>query len=697
MRFQLAALLTLSGLVAVLGKSVELQSSDAENLYWVDLYDPNPNFGYLCGSDRATYSDDDCPFIDDPTWSATVSVDNCKERCNEMNKNWKRAEDPVPPCTSIAFDELASECALRRCKIFSVMIAENSSTHDEMGEKYDRYKNNKKEKKPIQDFFLNLFDPAGDSKCYPGEMLRRVTEREHHQNPGSYVCEFDGTSEYKTDLPNPGADNPDYRETLPPDYVWDSGLPTFDGCWEGMNDATMNDKYLTYTFSVRLDYKWQQHYLQYEEEFKRHGYDAGLESSIQIVFDQVSWLFRKQFQINLKYSRVALQNKDDSWPENPWRPGDAGNILFTGDWNGGGGLNQMCTSKDILVGTTLFVENEENPEYPLYDFNNAITLAHELMHHMGHGHNGVNMPDIMTGDGVLSYRRCNDPERPGQKKVCDYKSFLSFANVDQRQKYGVDMCNHIRSEQAQCCAVVEHMDVQSHSLLNMSAQSAKACVLEASLCPSGERCKYKGGGTDSGYDDNGGDYTCGDGYNFMMRERDELDPSVFNKASRDACMEALADMQSMGIDVRFDPNSCPIHLYDKPAGCYIMCSDDGDGLVGYFNENAYNYIENKYNDAEPLCISPSVTKAPTNAPDLPQTLIPTDQPQLTTTQPTKQPTKAPTNRGSCVDDSTFEKSSKNCDKFLKKKKKRSVNCLKKYKDNKLVEEFCPKLCKKEQW
>ena len=150
------------------------------------------------------------------------------------------------------------------------------------------------------------------------------------------------------------------------------------------------------------------------------------------------------------------------------------------------------------------------------------------------------------------------------------------------------------------------MDNQLHSLFNMSAQSAKVCVLEASLCPSGERCKYKGGGTDSGYDDNVGDYKCGDGYNFMMRERDKLDPSVFNKASRDACMEALADMQRMGIDVRFDPNSCPIHLYDKPVGCYIMCTDDGDKLVGYFNENAWIYIENKYNNAEPLCISPSV-------------------------------------------------------------------------------------------
>ena len=56
------------------------------------------------------------------------------------------------------------------------------------------------------------------------------------------------------------------------------------------------------------------------------------------------------------------------------------------------------------------------------------------------------------------------------------------------------------------------------------------------------------------------------GYENIMRERDGLDPSVFNQVSKDACMDALANMQDMDVNVRFDKNECPINLKDKPPG-----------------------------------------------------------------------------------------------------------------------------------
>jgi len=74
-----------------------------------------------------------------------------------------------------------------------------------------------------------------------------------------------------------------------------------------MDDAIQNNKYLTYSFAIRINYKWQQHYFMYEKEFRRHGYDNGVESSFHIMWDQVNWLFQNQFQVNLKLSRVVIQ------------------------------------------------------------------------------------------------------------------------------------------------------------------------------------------------------------------------------------------------------------------------------------------------------------------------------------------------------------------------------------------------------
>ena len=84
------------------------------------------------------------------------------------------------------------------------------------------------------------------------------------------------------------------------------------------------------------------------------------------------------------------------------------------------------------------------------------------------------------------------------------------------------------------------------------------------------------------------------------------------------------------------------------------------------------------------CYDPLASRAPSESPtDRAPSESPTDS------SPSTEP-----KRGPCDDDSTFKKSNKNCKKFLNKK--RSKNCLKKYKDQ-LVEDFCPSFCKKEQW
>ena len=98
------------------------------------------------------------------------------------------------------------------------------------------------------------------------------------------------------------------------------------------------------------------------------------------------------------------------------------------------------------------------------------------------------------------------------------------------------------------------------------------------------------------------------GYENIMRDRDGLDPSVFNQVSKDVCMDALANMQDMDINVCFDKNPCPINFKDKPPGYYITCNDSGE-MIGQFNEKSWNSIKNKWNDAEPLCANPSWTQS----------------------------------------------------------------------------------------
>eukprot|EP00581_Thalassiosira_minuscula_P033133 CAMPEP_0183764862 /NCGR_PEP_ID=MMETSP0739-20130205/10572_1 /TAXON_ID=385413 /ORGANISM="Thalassiosira miniscula, Strain CCMP1093" /LENGTH=66 /DNA_ID=CAMNT_0026003455 /DNA_START=171 /DNA_END=371 /DNA_ORIENTATION=+ len=66
-----------------------------------------------------------------------------------------------------------------------------------------------------------------------------------------------------------------------------------------------------------------------------------------------------------------------------------------------------------------------------------------------------------------------------------------------------------------------------------------------------------------------------------MRERDSEKPSNFNKASEDACRDALNDMQLMGIDVRIDDSIFSSYEFDKPAGCYLFCNREGGSLWSF--------------------------------------------------------------------------------------------------------------------
>lgn len=321
-----------------------------DNLYWLDLFKDGQ---YYIGTKYFTYSDDDCPW---DQWEEAQDVNECKDRCVQTNIDWDRTADPVPPCTSVSWDPSAKECALRKCLLFPLIIPEISGKHEIMAQKYPRY-NQTLTGSWIQDYTLNLFDssPSGDSKCLPGEKFRRIRQEEGHQSYGSYVCETDKAEIYETDLPRPNAENPDYRETLPVDFFWDKNPAIFEDCWEGMSDAINQGEFLNYWFAIRLDYEWQQHYFKFEHEFQRRGYD-GVNRSFELLLDQTKWLFQTQFQINLKVSQVVLQREDKTWPDNPWRPGDAGVMHFTGRYNGGGGRYNTCQVWEIIIGGEVFKE-----------------------------------------------------------------------------------------------------------------------------------------------------------------------------------------------------------------------------------------------------------------------------------------------------------------------------------------------------
>jgi len=133
-----------------------------------------------------------------------------------------------------------------------------------------------------------------------------------------------------------------------------------------------------------------------------------------------------------------------------------------------------------------------------------------------------------------------------------------------------------------------------------------------SLCPGGSPCKYKGGGIDWNWEANCNDVV----YENIRCERNRLEPSVFNQASKDACMDALVDMKDMVVNVCFDKNSRPINLKDKPPGVlyHLQRQWEDDWAI---QRKRLDSIKNKWNGAEPLCVNPSWTQSsiPTAVPN----------------------------------------------------------------------------------
>ena len=351
-------------------------SSYNDHLYWYDyfgrfIYGDEDDFDYKAATWAYTYSINDCPFTS--VWfPVTGGVDECKSKCMEENTNWDyQLIDPdtkttVPPsCTSISFDPINTECVLRRCELFPMISPEMSVRHTDMAvlfpQRYGGSNRSRDSRTLIQDYALHIFDdtsPLGDSRCpLPYETFRRIQPgaTDFNQNEGSFVCELDEViEEYDIDTRNKPLPFPNGS------MFFDRDPPVFENCWDGMNEAREADEYLTYWFAIEVKNDWKEHFYEFQEDFNRHGYYS-VEESVNIIWDNAKWIFQQQFQIDLRISRVVVQNDDGSYDSNPWWPGDAGLIRLSKAYCGGTGVSQTCTPKYMCVGDYIF--NKEKPGF----------------------------------------------------------------------------------------------------------------------------------------------------------------------------------------------------------------------------------------------------------------------------------------------------------------------------------------------
>jgi len=601
------------------------------DLYWYDLYAPfypYDGFIHLGATWEYTFSYEDCPLITE--WfeldgnvngndANAPGLVECKELCMERNVEWSGGPMSTPPCTSISIDPLSNECVLRQCDIFPMIPPEFSISHIDMTQVDPRYGGNRDrwEGTFIRDYFLNVFDTdptTGDSHCLRGETFHRIPPGEYdfHQTEGSFVCKYNGSmEEYPFDVSN-------MPIPIPIKYFFEPEPPVFDNCWQDAYDVASDDsddQYLTYWFAINMKKDFKDHFFEFEEQFNKHGYFT-VEDSVNIVWEKARWIFQKQFNVDIRISRVMVQNNDGSYPEVAWRPGDAGLVNISEEWAGGTGLEQTCTPKSMEVGHYIF--EHDRPGY----FNPSLvtTIAHEMMHFLGQPHSPIPNPDLQAVDGLLSHRRCNKIEDASQQRRCNYHAFIPLHNIDDQFKYTERFCKHIRTDQAKSCAMVMHLNDESPTY---PPGQSDVCPLDNTggpLCPNGDTpCKYVTGGTNWG----GGDGArCPDyeseGYAPVFRERDFDDQSVYSAYSEYACKRALQDMIDnfdvdiqIGSKVRIAPGEedgkdpiFSIYSYDRPVGCFIECVEGN--LYGFFNHNAGNYVENPGNsEAHPLCIRES--------------------------------------------------------------------------------------------
>jgi len=599
------------------------------DLYWYNLYArwyAHTGFTHMAATWEATFSYEDCPLITD--WfklEGDVNGDDayapglveCKELCMEMNAEWSGDPMSTPPCTSISIDPLSNECVLRQCKIFPMIPPEFSIKHEDMAKVDPRYGGDRNRYGTlIRDYFLNLFDTdptTGDSRCLPGETFRRIPPGKHdfHQTEGSFVCEYNGTIFDESNIPIP----------VPIDYFFEPEAPFFENCWQdgyGVPSGDRDDKYLTYWFAIEMQKDFRDHFYEFEEQFNEHGYYT-VEESVNIVWDKARWIFQKQFNVDIRISRVVVQNNDDSYPEPAWRPGDAGLVRLSKARRGGTGVAQTCTPKDMHVGNHIF--EHDRPGY----FNGGLvrTIAHEMIHFLGQPHSTVTNPDIMEVEGRLTHRRCNKMKNPNDKR-CGYRAFIPFNNVDDHFKYTTRFCQHLRSEQAKSCSMTTQLNEESPTY---PPGQSDMCPITSTgglfACLSdGAPCKYVAGGTDWSWADRAGcpDYAS-EGYAPVFRERDSNDDQHHSAYSEHVCRQAFQDMiDNFGIDIRIgsdvritpggEDQKDPIfsfHGFDRPTGCFIECIDGN--LYGFFNHYAGGYLKNPGNSvSHPLCIQSTVNQ-----------------------------------------------------------------------------------------
>ena len=603
------------------------EEQEQPRLFWYDLFgqthpwDPN-SLRYRAATNDWTYSAEDCSFLTED-WFDVADVNDCKNKCMERNIDFDyRLGDAdtsltVPPsCTSISFDPLYNQCALRRCTIFPMMLPEMSIQHKEMAKLFPRYGgDDRTSSRPytlIQDYILHVFDDSfwGDSRCpYPYETFRRIRpgETDNFTNEHGYVCELneDRGPEWVVD------------QNFAPSDFFDRNPPLFRNCWEGMSEAFQEEKYLTYWFAVRIEMDWKQHYEEYKDEFKQYGYST-VEDSVNIVWNKAQWILREQFRIDVRINRVAVPNADGLYPFNPWVPGDAGLVILSNKYAGGGGVNQMCTSYDMRVGDYLFDRNKHPGRVHLLRI--VHVLAHELVHHLGQSHGPVYRADLFTADGTLSNRRCIDHNNPtGKKKVCNYRSFLPLKNVWERYQYQENLCKHIRSEEALSCAMLKTLE-DDDSSRPFNRPPSDGCPSKVTLCADPTTCKYALGKHE--WEEGGNRDGCAiEGYKSLFREGDSERrvrnrSNVLSKESEEVCKRALQDMIDMGIDIQIGTDirteegeeKDPIfafNVYDRAVGCYVECVDGV--LRGFINVNNGNFYEEVFanNNAKPLCIKSS--------------------------------------------------------------------------------------------
>lgn len=214
---------------------------------------------------------------------------------------------------------------------------------------------------------------------------------------------------------------PPSKSRQPFSVAWEPVLEPVDNCIVGGRKE--------FKFLVGMDAAWVTYYNQHRSFFNSQGYRSA-EASAQMMFDHVSYIYERQFNIKVSISRVyslpglrsactkdnraADGSGDTSIKEMLRRQGvtkrsnEAGIIrLGVGLSNGTycdsyAGLGCLCRDCPLVLQAKPFHSDG------YLNTRTFVTLAHEIGHHFGicggdqtclHGHTQNEVPDIMVWDG----------------------------------------------------------------------------------------------------------------------------------------------------------------------------------------------------------------------------------------------------------------------------------------------------------